>query len=145
MQKVRGSNLPSSTGFPDLCSVAKHQTKDPKSLGPVSPLVRVVFVVAEDVVHHGRSPADFGTITCRYPVSLMRVDLWPTVPLISWIGTPLLLMIETAVWRPSGRASDRCHQVRVEAAVRRRWPHHVHGRRAARSRSAAALPVRLRL
>ena len=29
------------------------------------------------------------------------VDLWPTVSLISWIGTPLLLMIETAVWRPS--------------------------------------------
>ena len=28
------------------------------------------------------------------------VDLWPTVSLISWIGTPLLLMIETAVWRP---------------------------------------------
>ena len=24
-----------------------------------------------------------------------------TVSLISWIGTPLLLMIETAVWRPS--------------------------------------------
>ena len=29
------------------------------------------------------------------------VDLWPTVSLMSWIGTPLLLMIETAVWRPS--------------------------------------------
>ncbi len=29
------------------------------------------------------------------------VDLWPTVSLISWIGTPLLLMIDTAVWRPS--------------------------------------------
>jgi hypothetical protein len=29
------------------------------------------------------------------------VDLWPTVSLISWIGTPLLLMIDTAVWCPS--------------------------------------------
>jgi hypothetical protein len=28
------------------------------------------------------------------------VDLWPTVSLISWIGTPLLLMIDTAVCRP---------------------------------------------
>jgi hypothetical protein len=27
--------------------------------------------------------------------------LWPTVSLISWIGTPLLLMIETAVCLPS--------------------------------------------
>src|SRR5580700_7240271 len=31
----------------------------------------------------------------------MWVDLWPTVSLMSWIGTPLLLMIDTAVWRPS--------------------------------------------
>ena len=29
------------------------------------------------------------------------VDLWPTVSLMSWIGTPLLLMIDTAVCRPS--------------------------------------------
>ena len=29
------------------------------------------------------------------------MDLWPTVSLISWIGMPLLLMIDTAVCRPS--------------------------------------------
>jgi hypothetical protein len=34
-------------------------------------------------------------------VSVTWVDLWPTVSLMSWIGTPLLLMIETAVCRPS--------------------------------------------
>jgi hypothetical protein len=30
-------------------------------------------------------------------VSVTWVDYWPTVSLISWIGTPLLLMIDTAV------------------------------------------------
>jgi hypothetical protein len=29
------------------------------------------------------------------------LDLWPTVSLMSWIGTPLLLMIETAPFDPS--------------------------------------------
>jgi hypothetical protein len=29
------------------------------------------------------------------------VALWPTVSTMSWMGTPLWLMIETAVWRPS--------------------------------------------
>jgi hypothetical protein len=37
-----------------------------------------------------------GTITCRWTVSVTWVHLWPTVSLISWIGTPLLLMIDTA-------------------------------------------------
>ena len=31
----------------------------------------------------------------------MWVDLWPTLSLMSWIGTPLLLIMETAAWRPS--------------------------------------------
>ena len=42
-----------------------------------------------------------GTITWRYTVSVTWVDLWPTVSLISCSGTPLLLMIDTAVCRPS--------------------------------------------
>src|SRR6266567_778226 len=46
-------------------------------------------------------PRMAGTITWRYTVSVTWVDLWPTVSLISWSGTPLLLMIETAVCRPS--------------------------------------------
>ena len=33
MQKVRGSNPLSSTGFPDLCSIVKYQTKDRNALG----------------------------------------------------------------------------------------------------------------
>ena len=59
------------------------------------------LVVAEDIVHHGRSPADLGH-------DHMPVDglgdvggLVATVSLISWIGTPLLLMIETAVCPPT--------------------------------------------
>jgi hypothetical protein len=57
------------------------------------------LVVIEDVVHHRRAALDRGTITWRQTVSVTWVDLWPNVSLISWIGTPLLLMIETAVWR----------------------------------------------
>jgi hypothetical protein len=34
------------------------------------------------------------------------VELGPTMPLISWIGTLLLLMIETAVRGPRGRAAN---------------------------------------
>jgi hypothetical protein len=48
-----------------------------------------------------------GTITWRYTVSVTWVDLWLTVSLMSWIGTPLLLMIETAVWRPSSESTSR--------------------------------------
>jgi hypothetical protein len=33
MQKVRGSNPLSSTGFPDLCSVVKDQAKNLSVLG----------------------------------------------------------------------------------------------------------------
>jgi hypothetical protein len=61
MQKVRGSNPLSSTGFPDLCSMVKTLT----GLGFFVALVRVVFVVVEDAVHHGRSPRISGTITWR--------------------------------------------------------------------------------
>src|ERR1700722_17121387 len=46
-------------------------------------------------------PRIAGTITWRYTVSVTWVDLWPTVSLISWMGTPLLLMIDTAVCRAS--------------------------------------------
>jgi hypothetical protein len=63
------------------------------------PLVGIV--VAEHVVRHGRSAADGGHD--HVPVEGLRawVDLWPALSLICWIGTPLLLMIETAVWQPS--------------------------------------------
>jgi hypothetical protein len=60
MQKVRGSNPLSSTGFPDLCSIIKTLTKTLTGLGFFVALVRIVFVVVEDAVHHGRSPADRG-------------------------------------------------------------------------------------
>jgi len=40
------------TGFPDLCSMIKTLT----GFGCFVALVRVVFVVVEDAVHHGRSP-----------------------------------------------------------------------------------------
>ena len=56
MQKVRGSNPLSSTGFPDLCSMVKTLT----GLGFFVTLVCVVFVGVEDAVHHGRSAADGG-------------------------------------------------------------------------------------
>src|ERR1700727_3771962 len=58
MQKVRGSNPLSSTGSPDLCSIIKYQAKDLRVLGFLVALVGVV--VAEHVVHHGRSAADGG-------------------------------------------------------------------------------------
>src|SRR5215471_16182232 len=46
----------SSTGFPDLCSIIQNQTWNLTVLEVSSP----VLVVAEDVIHHGRSPADLG-------------------------------------------------------------------------------------
>jgi hypothetical protein len=58
MQKVRGSNPLSSTGFPDLCSVVKYQAKDLSVLDFLVALVGVF--VAEDVVHHCRSATDGG-------------------------------------------------------------------------------------
>jgi hypothetical protein len=56
MQKVRGSNPLSSTGFSDLCSMIKTLT----GLSFFVALACVVFAVVEDAVHHGRSPADLG-------------------------------------------------------------------------------------
>ena len=66
-------------------------------LGFFVALVHVVFVVAEDAVHHGRSPG--GSRHDHVPVyGLDDVGgLVAHVLLISWIGTPLLLMIDTAV------------------------------------------------
>ncbi len=55
MQKVRGSNPLSFTDFSDLCSIGKCQAKCLSALGFFAALV-----VAEDVVHHGRSPAYLG-------------------------------------------------------------------------------------
>ena len=55
MQKVRGSNPLSSTGFPDFCSVVKDQAKNLSVLGFL-----VALVVAKYVVHDGRSAADGG-------------------------------------------------------------------------------------
>src|SRR5215475_645015 len=60
MQKVRGSNPLSSTHLSDLCSMVKTLTKTLTGLGFFVALVQVVFVVVEDAVHHGRSPADRG-------------------------------------------------------------------------------------
>jgi hypothetical protein len=57
--------------------------------------------VSEYIVHDGRAAAYGGTMTCRYTVSVTWVDLWPTVSLMSWMGTPFLLMIDTAVCLPS--------------------------------------------
>lgn len=52
-----GVRIPlSSTGFPDLCSVVKDQAKNLSVLGF---LVALVGIVAERVVHHGRSPATY--------------------------------------------------------------------------------------
>ena len=60
MQKVRGSNPLSSTDLSDLCSISKCQAKCLSTLGFFIALACVAFVVVEDVVHHGRSPADLG-------------------------------------------------------------------------------------
>ena len=60
MQKVRGSNPLSSTDLSDVCSNVKCQAKCLSALGFSIALVWVVFVVIEDAVHHGRSPADLG-------------------------------------------------------------------------------------
>ena len=60
MQKVRGSNPLSSTDLSDFRSILKTLTKTLTGLGFFVALVRVVFLVVEDVVHHGRSPADLG-------------------------------------------------------------------------------------
>ena len=81
--------------------VIKCLTKCLRRSGHVRCAVFVFCVVAENGVHHIRSARMAGTITCRYTVSVTCVDLSPTVSLISWIGTPLLLMIDTAVCRPS--------------------------------------------
>jgi ABC-type spermidine/putrescine transport system permease subunit II len=56
MQKVMGSNPLSSTSFSDLCSIVSNLIQNLTVLG----VLVAVLVVAEDVVHHGRSPADFG-------------------------------------------------------------------------------------
>jgi hypothetical protein len=56
---------------------------------------------AEDIVHD-RRPTAYGGHDHMPVNSLGYVGgLVATVSLISWIGTPLLLMIDTAVWRPS--------------------------------------------
>jgi hypothetical protein len=60
MQKVRGSNPLSSTDLSGLRSNVKCQAKCLSALGFSIALVWVVFVVVEDVVHHGRPPADLG-------------------------------------------------------------------------------------
>ena len=63
--------------------------------------VSVFWVVAEDGVHHAFPAADGG----HDHVPIDRLGdvggLVPTVSLISCSGTPLLLMIDTAVCRPS--------------------------------------------
>jgi hypothetical protein len=60
MQKVRGSNPLSSTDLSGLRSNVKCQAKCLSALGFFIALVWVVFVVVEDLVHRGRSPADLG-------------------------------------------------------------------------------------
>jgi len=57
MQKVRGSNPLSSTQFSDLCSVVKTLIKTLTGLSLFVALVYVVFVIVEDAVYDGRSPA----------------------------------------------------------------------------------------
>ena len=101
MQKVRGSNPLSSTDFLVLCSMVKTLIKTLTGLGFFVALAWVVFIVVEDAVHHGRSAADLGHDHVAVDGFGDVGGLWPSVSLMSWIGTPLLLMIDTAVCRPS--------------------------------------------
>src|ERR1700742_3868240 len=99
MQKVRGSNPLSSTGFPDLCSIVKNQAKNLSVLGFLVTLVGVF--VAEYVVHHGRSATDGRD-------DIMAVDgLGDVGGLVAYYVADvldrytLLDMIDSAVCRPS--------------------------------------------
>ena len=59
-------------------------------------VVWIVALVAEDAIHDRGVTVDGGHD--HVPVDGLGDvgSLWPTVSLISWIGTPLLLMIDTA-------------------------------------------------
>ena len=65
-----------------------------------SRLLRCPVYVVEDAVHHGRSPADPGNDHVAVDGLGDAGGLVPAMSLISWIGTPLLLMIETTICRP---------------------------------------------
>jgi hypothetical protein len=82
MQKVRGSNPLSSTGFPDLSSVVNNQAKKPKRSWLLHMQVRLPVAVAVpgngagapqralDVTSCGYPPHPFGTVHAKIIFSM---------------------------------------------------------------------------
>jgi hypothetical protein len=95
------NGAPAHEAFRTSGLLIKCQTKCLRRSGYIRCAASVFGVVAEDGVHDARAAADGGHD--HVPVHGLSnvVDLCPTVSLISWRGTPLLLMIDTAVCRPS--------------------------------------------
>ena len=81
--------------------MVKYQTKDQSALGFWLPLVRVVLVVAKDVVHHGRFPADLGHdhVAVDGLGDVGGLVIYRVADLLD--RDALLLVIDTAVCRPS--------------------------------------------